>query len=333
MLNRSSEILTLIKLRNREGTIFHAMPQDIFKLMIGPGVPVINPETDIEKLLYQVAYGNLEQVKVILDKNPELLKHKGNVTAPSGDLIFHTFALTCAIGAGDYEMATLIKSYFPKISGGEDEAINQCAIYKDPVQIMLVQRYYNLSELMAILLNSSKRDVELALQCDIKHESKLNLALATFRKHFTSRVITEGMHFNYRDLLHAFSIYMQTFNKLLEKGGSDFTKIFEIQVIGYIQRKLPACLRQAFTQGIYYIVDEGQPLERSFQCRITDKKFPDTTDDNSLKGLGYTENGMMGAGMDVNGAEPFEKLIVETKIQLKQLLQQEVVKKNDCAIS
>lgn len=331
MLTHSSEILTLIKLRNREGNIFHSLPKDIIKSMIAP-LPIIDPETDIEELLHYVAYGDPEAVKAILSKKPRLLIQSGNVTAPSGDLILSTTAFKCAIGAGDHGMAKIIKSYFPKIENGEQEAIKQFSAYEINIKNILHQSYYDLSGLMEILLKSSEKDVKFVLDCNWSHESELSKAITEFRKHFIPRVITEGMHFNYANLQHALSIYEHEFNKLQNKGW-DFTCVFEILVIGYIKRGLAACDRQAFTQGIYYIVDEGKQLQRSFQCQLSGKEFPVTAGDNSCDGLGYKDNGSMGAGSRINGSVPFNKLITDKSTQLAELMEQQApIQRMDCVI-
>lgn len=58
------------------------------------------------------------------------------------------------------------------------------------------------------------------------------------------------------------------------------------QIIGYIQRHLPACYSQAFAQGIYDIVDGKEQLKRDFEFRYN-KRFYMRSGGGDLNNLGY----------------------------------------------
>jgi hypothetical protein len=90
-------------------------------------------------------------------------------------------------------------------------------------------------------------------------DGKLNKALHNFRREFTDLSNQEKI-FNPYYLVEAFEFYDTNFDKF---NKPMCRVLYWCQVIGYIQRHLPACLWQAFAQSIYDIVAGGRPLERS----------------------------------------------------------------------
>jgi hypothetical protein len=105
-------------------------------------------------------------------------------------------------------------------------------------------------------------------------------ALAAFRDHFAPRAIKGGMHFNYANLSEAFKVYVNEFDNLKATSADNFNKcdLFWRQVIGFIQRGMPACDRQAFAQGIY-ITEGKKKLRRTFDFRYRG--------DHACTGLGF----------------------------------------------
>ena len=206
------------------------------------------------------------------------------------------------------------------------EEARQYAKYQPYIDSMLTREHYDLSVLMNIIMHSSAEDVTAALACNMENESVLCEALKEFRKAFAPRVITESMHFNYQNLQHAFDIYADQFDEL-KKHGHDYDKcdLFWRQVIGYIQRGLPACDRQAFAQGIYYIVENDEKLQRKFDFRIGGGSFPVTAGDNSIDGLGYKyaagAAGRARAGARRVGARLSKLMSNKKNIKLAELMQ------------
>ena len=74
--------------------------------------------------------------------------------------------------------------------------------------------------------------------------------------------------------------------------------LFWRQVIGYIQRFLPACYAQAFSQGLYYIVENGEKLRRSLEFRYDPGVFIFPLDADPHFRLGY-EYGCATLGADL----------------------------------
>jgi hypothetical protein len=292
MLNRS-QIMTLMMLRRREDTIF-SLPKEITDLIIHLGDDAYDSDGDIAKLLHYVAYGEPVMVKQLLEKNNRLLFEAGDAVAPSGDILLRVTPYECALAAGDHDMAGIIKPYFSNIGKGEEEEVRQYGRYKPFIEGMLTQKYYNLNELLNILFESNSDDVTAALECDMNYKSKLSAALVKFRVDFSPRVIKEGMVFNYNNLWHALDLYNLHYESLKNSENSyEKCNVFWRQVIGYIQRGLPACDRQAFNHGLNRVVSDGGKLrQRKFEGGFlygNIKPFPVTAGDTSVSGLGYEE--------------------------------------------
>jgi hypothetical protein len=297
MLTREKfELMTKMRLC-KQNTIFNTLPKDVTRYIYDVSY---DKNSYIAKLLHHIAYGQKVEAEAMLTANPSLLLQVSRVEDPAGNLILGVTPYQCALGAGDDDMAAMIKSHFTKIENGEEEEARQYAEYKKHIDTILTQKSYDLNGLMTIILKSSNEDVTAALACNMEHASDLRDALAEFRKAFAPRVITEGMHFNYQNLYHAFDIYVGKFDNLRSKG-CDYDKcdLFWRQVIGYIQRGLPACDRQAFAQGIYCIVAGGEKLQRKFDFRFGGGPFPVTAGDKSFDGLGYKD--AVGGGRSMGG--------------------------------
>ena len=76
---------------------------------------------------------------------------------------------------------------------------------------------------------------------------------------------------------------------LINKGNFDKCNLVWRQVIGYLQRGLPAVDRFAFARGLYIEVNNAE-LERKFEFKGGRSSFPDTG--GSEFGLGF-EYGMV----------------------------------------
>lgn len=257
----------------------------------------------IQTLLNATAYGDLQQVKTILEDNPGLLTLRGNVVDPAGNMIKNVTAYELALGAGDDEMAASIRESFDKFPGGEKARIEQEQNYEDAIDNMLNQDAYNLNELLQIILDAEAKDVteELKTKDDFNvnydqgsthplYKKTLREALEEFRKYFAPRKINNGeMHFNYANLQKAFDLYNEKFASLYQASGnnSDKQDLFWRQVIGFIQRGLPACDRQAFARGLYELVVAKKPLERCFDFIYGGGSFPITVADHVRADLGF----------------------------------------------
>src|SRR3990167_1899865 len=113
------------------------------------------------------------------------------------------------------------------------------------------------------------------------NELTLMETLNRFREQFTQKSHHEIV-FNPQHLLRAFEVYLTQFD------GWDWNKrdLFWRQLIGFVQRFLPACDAQAFAQGIYYLTEENEALRRSFDFRYGGGSFY-PVDFNSCSSLGF----------------------------------------------
>jgi len=265
----------------------------------------IHLEQPLNELLKFTAYGQPEKVLAILKENLRLLLERGDAIDPAGNLIPGVTAYELALGAGDNEMATMIRGLFDQFEGGENARIEQEKNYQDAINHMLEspKQAFNFNELLQIIVDAPEQDVTEELKTDdfnVNYEGRihpqykktLRQALEEFRKYFSPRVIKHGeMHFNYANLQTAFDLYNKQYNKLKETSNGNWDKqdLFLRQVIGFIQRGLPACDRQAFARDLHCLVEEKKPkpLERCFDFKYSDGSFPITAGDLSRSGLGY----------------------------------------------
>jgi hypothetical protein len=122
-------------------------------------------------------------------------------------------------------------------------------------------------------------------------------------------------------LVEAFKMYEEKYNDF---GGWDSRKnnLFWRKVIGFIERYLPSCDAEAFCQGTYYIVEDGEKLKRSLKFRYdNDLFFP--LDSNPAFRLGndygVARSGgslwLARLGLAGFGGVDYYKLYVEQKLQ------------------
>ena len=138
------------------------------------------------------------------------------------------------------------------------------------------------------------------------------------------------MHFNYQHLLRALEVYGLEWDHLFTHGKVDFSKhrLFCCQVIGFIQRSLPAIDRMVYAQCLYYIVGSKSQVNRSFKFEQDVIDFPVTAGLNSHADLGFdfyvghgSRAGMVGGHLlgGRGAAQPW-KTYVEEKLQALQRL-------------
>jgi hypothetical protein len=122
-------------------------------------------------------------------------------------------------------------------------------------------------------------------------------AIYQFRNYLEPRdVIRTGKHFNVGLLAKAFKLYDEKYNcfgePFVNYWESDKNQLFWQKVIGYIQRFLPACYAQAFAQGVYSIVENGQKLNRSLEFCYHKNTFFFPLDSAPLFRLGIDSGGV-----------------------------------------
>ena len=302
MLNRS-QIYTLLILRNREDTIFSQLPIELIREISEFGQ---NPNSEFATTLKHVARGELEEAKAMLDQNPRFVLQSGTVMTRAGLTVCQKTPLEVALGEGDPEMAAMIMSYFSQFEGGEREKEKQLERYRPLIEHMQNQKPYDLTKLIELIKNSSAKDVTAALHKDMEHDSNLRDALIQFRKDVNLSIVKKPqMHYNYQTIIHALEIFDREWDNLYRASGNNYDKCDLVwrQVIGYLQRGLPAVDRFAFARGLYDLVENKMKmsLERNVEYKYGNGSFPDTSSGEDLAGLGFDYGIWAGGGCGRRG--------------------------------
>lgn len=122
---------------------------------------------------------------------------------------------------------------------------------------------------------------------ELKVTGECAKALQAFRDYLKPQaVIKKGEHFNAQLLVKALEKYVGDQYDLFGGHWNDPKNLlFWRQVIGYIERYLPANLAQAFCQGLYNVTLGGESLKRDL--KLYDKSFFFPSDLSSSSGLGF----------------------------------------------
>jgi hypothetical protein len=276
----------------------------------------------LESLLSAVVSGNEALVrKIITSRSELLLDASAIVTDLSGKEIKGLTPLQAAICAGgDVDMVQMIIDVLQqKLKDGKTLSFEPTleiqrqfsAIYPngdieavEAEQIANAQKFktqesenvFNLSMIFAKINAATDAEVQAELTNPGQHtDSQLNATLHTFRAQFAATSNQEQI-FNPFYLLKAFEFYDEKFDNFNGNDHSQWNRrnLFWCQVIGYIQRHLPACYLQAFAQGPYYIVKNNEKLKRGFEFRHDKGFYMRPTHD--LNSLGYKFATRAGAG-------------------------------------
>lgn len=269
------QLYALLMIRARGDSVFSILPKDVIQHM---GALQAHPESDIQSLLSYIAYGQLKEVKAMLAENPRLVMQSGDVETPSGLKVLHVAPLECALGAGDPEIVGVIHDAFERITDEQGEMVadaldvraSQYARYRPHIENMRNQAPYDFSGILYAIKQASADDVQAELNLVKDYQSDLRVALNQFREYFTPGQITVGMHCNYQDFSRGLEVYDEEFDELLRTSNNNDDKLtlFSRQILGLIQlMTFPAVERMAMAQGLYALVEENKPLERTFKFK------------------------------------------------------------------
>ena len=288
---RAQEMRALIKNR-RPATEIHPLAYAHIDVVIKNIADMCNKESKVHALLSHIAFGTEEDfqaAKAMLEANPRLIFEAADVVTPSGLKVIRTTPYECAIGAGDDGMAAMIAPCFERFEGGLAVKAASDKRYRPHIEKMLDQKnYYDLNPLIEAIKQASDADVTAQLQNMMDSDSELCTAFKKFRKDFTPGEITVGMHFNYQDLIHAFAINDAEYDNLTRGDNYDRNRLVARQVIGFIQRNLPAVERCLFAEGnLYGVANKTESLVRTFKFKYDNESFPAITrGDSAHVGLG-----------------------------------------------
>ena len=294
----------------------------------------------LKSLLKAVVEGNEALARAIITYNPELLLDSSvTVTDLSGKEIKGLTSIQAAICAGDVEMVQMMRDVLQQKLRGvihlsfepEYEIQRQFeTIYPNgDIDSVETEQKIRAQEFKTSKLNKILAAINAATDEQIKFELKtpghpnanspLNKALRNFRAQFADLSNQEKI-FNPFYLLMAFELYHEQYNNL--KSHRNF--VFWQQVIGYTQRYLPACYWQAFAQGLFNVVENGEELRRDFKLQHGYNKGLYTPPSFGDLKLGYRSalgSGNYGWGR-FEGPEVFglfQKLLQTKKSGLKNL--------------
>lgn len=159
-------------------------------------------------------------------------------------------------------------------------------------QLDLDQPAYNLKPLFKIIKYSSTADINEALNINdpsrtVTRTTPLRAALAEFRKAVKpKKMVKVGMHYqHYTTLIQAFDLLSDQRNTHMNSDYECQRKLDLIwrQVIGYLQRGLPAVDRFVFARAFH-------DTERTTSFLFNNGSYPDSSsDDLNLVGLGFDE--------------------------------------------
>lgn len=229
----------------------------------------------LHALLRRIVCGEQKQVETIIKSYPELLFKSGTVDDHSGNTFSNFSPIELARYGHDVDMLQMIKPYAEKIEGGKEKF---ALVLQKASEYEAKQQVYDFSKLLKAMAGDN--------------EQRLT-ALVSFRELFAPRIISHHeKSYNIKNLLKAYEVYVCnderwwrrskgpsslvwsnvgldnfcTFIATDKRSWSSYNEgdsEYWMNVIGYLQRSLPACYAQAFCQGLYTITEKGQALERN----------------------------------------------------------------------
>ena len=238
-----------------------------------------------------IVYGDLTKSEALLQANPSLLERllteKVTVIDYSRRKVKQKTVFQAALCAMDDELCAMLANYMPE----EEMARQYQEIFpKGHETYSQEQTPFDFSQIMETISQSSDEDVEKALRLELPNNTELWRNIEQFRLEFTNRSSQEAV-FNPQHLLKAFALYDSQFDGL----NWNQRDLFWRQVVGFIQRFLPANIAMDFAQGLYNRVENQEKSARSFKFKYGNSSiFPPVFD--SFSGLGY-EFGAEGGGV------------------------------------
>lgn len=241
----------------------------------------------LKTLLKAIVQTNYAEVKALLrelkENHPEFLKQmlqqKASVTDHTGYEYKNVTLLQLALHLGDVDLVFKVNGKQTKVRDGIAELI---------ADVMKEEKVFGVVEGLKIIeaqykgvfpngveekeveppagaVSALNAIIEAIEGASLKNTANhCELALEEFRKYFKENPMCA------RDaealLLHAYTLYNQKFNAL---GGNNWNDkridVITVNVIGYLQRLLPANDLQVFARGIYDVVLKATLVPRDFK--------------------------------------------------------------------
>lgn len=242
-----------------------------------PGLKEICTPALSKHLLSLIAQGNQTEAEEMVRVNPELLFMTSETKDYSGRTI-EASPYQCALGAEDEQMLEMMKPYIDSIDPTHEKAKEQFDELFSAVEIK--KEKFNFDELVKAIGEEQFTEDKLS--------EKTEAALQALKKALEPQgVIKQGKHFNIQQVLDAFEIYDTHKNSWNPKQLS----LFWCQVIGQLQRHLPANYAQALCKKLTRSLDEK--LDRSLTLSDGKLFFPLDSDAKNQLGVHFGVYGGM----------------------------------------
>jgi hypothetical protein len=243
-----------------------------------------------DQVVHAALNGDEALAKRMISASPRYLLSRENATDFSGRTYTDLTPFQAALVTGDDAMAKMMKPYFDRLPDGQASMQKQVSeIFPNGIEVHEATQKQKsktnfepmLNVVIAAIKGASPADLQAALSLK-DNGSELCKALDTFRGAFTE--LSQEKIFNPHYLLAAFNAYENKF----DWNTPDWNKLdlFWRQVIGFVQRFLPATYAQAFAYGLYDIAESGHSCPRTFNFRY-DSDFSFYPLSRPLVGLGF----------------------------------------------
>jgi flagellar basal body-associated protein FliL len=268
------------------------------------------PNPLVTRLVQYVAYGNLTESEKLLKAHPLLLEvlltEKVTVNDFSRRKVKQKTAFQAALCAMDDELCSILAQYMTK----EDIDSQYQAIFpKGHETCYHDQKSFDFNQIEEAISQSNNADVIKALNLELPNTTVLWRKLEQFRTDFAEQSYQEQV-FNPRHLIDAFGVYDSQF----VNWSWNQNDLFWRQVIGYVQRFLPANIAMDFAQGLCNRRAElKEKSKRVFQFTYGGGSiFP--LDFAALSGLGYEYAAGYGGVMTVSGLDIGGVMLIFSKL-------------------
>lgn len=289
----SQRIFTL----NEDKTSFFSLTSPDLTRLISSLDYDTDPNNEISIALRHAASGteaDIEALVKMVETNPELLSQEGDVVTRGGVPVRRIKLYEFFLGECDPYGAEKIEFGFKKMQDGEEERKRQYKRYQPHIQALAKQSQeknpaYDLGPLIETIKNGSDADINEALNLSDSNRSEtrntpLRIELAKFRRAVQPKIKMSGeMHYeHYTTLLQALNLLHDEW-KAFSNNYINHEKCDLIwrQVIGYLQRSLPAVDRFAFAHGFH-------DAKRDAKYKYDPSSFPDISfDRENFSNLGF----------------------------------------------
>jgi|GEM_PF-6490295 len=304
-------------------------------------------------VVYAALCGDEDLARRMIAANPNYLLQRGSTTDFSNRKYDNLTPFQAALITGDDVMAEMMKPFFLHLPNGEAEMQRQFAkIFRNGIEAHIAsqkQNAFNFDAIFNAINTASATEITAALNLEgarfdetdearAKPNEALNLTekLNRFREQFTLKSHSEKI-FNPHHFLNVFEAYVNKFGW----NNPDWHKLdlFWRQVIGFVQRFLPANYAQAFAYSLHDIVENKHRCPRSFNFRY-DPAYSFHPPTGWCGGLGFN----WASGIARMGGRPHEaadivnmrwmvtKLMSNKNNRLAELITQRVQSTHCCVI-